>query len=152
MNLRRITGVLALGLSVSLAACGGEDATAEPRSEAAPTAAPEVTETAAAAVPATGNVVNVKMVTDDKGNYFEPADFTVNQGDVIRFELVSGVHNASFPAADNAGATRLPEATPYLQIAGQTHDVPVNMAPGSYKYVCDPHAALGMVGTVTVTP
>jgi plastocyanin len=89
-------------------------------------------------------------VTDDKGNYFEPAEVTAKPGGVLRFTLVSGVHNASFPAGKHAGKSGLPEATQYLQLAGQTADVTVPAAPGEYAFQCDPRAALGMVGKLTV--
>jgi len=131
----------ALGL-VALAACGDKPSGPEP---APPPGAQE-----AAAPAATGTVIEVKMVTDDKGNYFEPAEVTAKPGDVLRFTLVSGVHNASFPADKNAGRSGLPEATQYLQLAGQTADVTVPAAPGEYAFQCDPHAALGMVGKLTV--
>ena len=47
-------------------------------------------------------------------------------------------------------AQGLPATSPFLQLPGQTHDVPVELAPGEYAFQCDPHAALGMVGTLTV--
>lgn len=132
----------ALALTLALTACGGEDTTtpADRTSGGTPSAAPAPT----------GTVIEVKMVTDGAGNYFEPADLTVKPGDVVRFVLDSGVHNVSFPAAENAGARDLPEASPYLQLPGQTWDLVVDMAPGTYQYQCDPHALLGMVGTLTV--
>jgi plastocyanin len=85
-----------------------------------------------------------------RGELFEPADLTVRQGDVVRFVLRSGVHNASFPANKNPAGVKLPASTPYLQAPGQTADIVIDMPPGEYFYHCDPHAALGMVGTITV--
>ena len=98
----------------------------------------------------TGDVVEVKMVSGG-GERFEPAEVTVKRGDVIRFVLVAGVHNARFPAEKNPSGVKLPDATPYLQAPGQTHDVVIDLPAGDYTYHCDPHAALGMVGTVKVT-
>ena len=139
----RFLGILALGLALPLAACGGESASATPAADQAQAAAAE-------APAATGQVIEVKMVTDGAGNYFEPAQIDAKQGDVIRFTLVSGVHNVSFPADQNASAAGLPAASPFLQLPGQTHDVPVTLAAGEYKFQCDPHAVLGMVGTLKV--
>lgn len=140
-NINRVFALFGLGFGFVLGACGsGEAAASNGEQEAAVAAAPE----------ATGTVIEVKMITDDKGNYFEPANITAKQGDVLRFTLVSGVHNVSFPAASNAGAGALPEASPYLQLPGQTHDLAVTVAAGEYAFQCDPHAALGMVGTLTV--
>lgn len=140
MRIRTLLSLAAAGLS--LAGCTG--------GEAAQGDAPAADAPAAAEAAATGRVVEVKMVTDDKGNYFEPKDVTVKPGDVVRFVLASGVHNVSFPDDKNAGAAALPESSPYLQLPGQTHDLAVTLPPGTYSFHCDPHAALGMVGTLTV--
>lgn len=143
--IRKFYALAVLGLAVSLSACGSQEATAAPGDEAAAVGAAP----AAAAAP-TGNVVEVKMVTDGAGNYFEPKDVTVSRGDVVRFVLVSGVHNVSFPSSSNSGLQSLPAASPYLQLPGQTHDLAVEVPAGVYTFQCDPHAALGMVGTLTV--
>jgi plastocyanin len=142
-KINRMLAFLGLGVAFVLGACGSQEAAASGGDQAA-----ESVETAAPA--ATGTVIEVKMITDDKGNYFEPATITAKQGDVLRFTLVSGVHNVSFPAASNAGASGLPEMSPYLQLPGQTHDVAVTLSAGEYAFQCDPHAALGMTGTLTV--
>lgn len=133
----------ALALILGLAACG--DA---PKSEPAPADAPP----AAAAAPAapTGAVIVIKMITDDKGNYFEPREVEAKPGDVLRLTLVSGVHNLHFLAEKNPGAQGLPPATELLQLPGQTLDVPVPTKPGKYAFQCDPHAALGMTGELEV--
>ena len=96
-------------------------------------------------------VIEVKMITDGTSNRFEPADFEAGKGDVIRYTLESGVHNVHFLPDSNANAQGLSTAPgDYLQLPGQTWDVKVDWQPGSYFYQCDPHAALGMVGRVTV--
>ena len=136
-----------LGLGLVAAGCGSESAAAGSGSAAAPAEA-----TGAAQAPAvpTGNVVEVKMVTDGQANYFEPAELTVRPGDVVRFTLTSGLHNVSFPADKNAGAAGLPQASPFLQQPGQSHDVQIDLAPGTYHFQCDPHVMMGMVGKLTV--
>lgn len=144
MTTKKLFAALALTLTLSLGACGGDDTTTPSERGAGPA------ESAAPAPEPTGEVIEVKMVTDGAGNYFEPAEITAKPGDVVRFVLVSGVHNVSFPAGQNAGAAGLPEASPYLQLPGQTFDLVVGLAPGTYAFQCDPHAALGMVGTLTV--
>ena len=136
----RLLGVLALGLALPLAACGGESASATPAGDGAQ---------AAEAPAATGNVIEVKMVTDGAGNYFEPAQISAKKGDVIRFTLVSGVHNVSFLGDQSASAAGLPGPSAYLQLPGQTLDLPVT-ATGEYTFQCDPHAALGMIGKIKV--
>jgi plastocyanin len=128
----RIAAVL--GLAVVVAACG------------AGSAAQEASEPA---VEATGTVVEVKMMSVG-GEKFGPEELTVRRGDVVRFVLESGVHNVSFPADQNIAGVRLPAASPYLQLPGQTHDILIDLPAGEYTFHCDPHAVLGMVGTLTV--
>jgi plastocyanin len=103
----------------------------------------------APAVQPTGNVIPVKMISGS-GERFEPSAIEAAAGDVLRFVLEVGVHNVSFPAADNPSGVRLPDSSPYLQLPGQTWDLLVDLPPGTYTFVCDPHAAMGMVGTLTV--
>ncbi len=140
----------ALGAVILLGACGGktESGAGASTAAAAPAAAPA---TGAQLTPAAGGkVIEVEMITDSSGNYFKPKDFTAKQGDVIRYVLKLGVHNANFLPDSNAGKTGLPAAGPILQLPGQTYDVAVSFKPGSYYYQCDAHAALGMKGHVTV--
>lgn len=111
------------------------------------TAAPD--DVPAWSVPVTGRIIEVRMVTDERGNYFAPARITARPGDVLRLRLVSGVHNLSFFPA-GADSAILPSPTGLLQAEGQTMDVPVSLPPGQYRFQCDPHAQLGMVGTLTV--
>jgi plastocyanin len=141
-----LAGTLAL-----LAGCGGGG---EPAMEH-PSAAPPSGTTAPPGGPLTpapgGQVITVEMVTDDQGNNrFAPSDIKAHVGDVLRFTLVSGVHNVHFLADSNAAATGLPAASPMLQLPGQTFDVSVNFKEGRYYFQCDPHALLGMVGHVKV--
>ena len=130
-----------------LAACGGDKPEARDddhdRRPAASDAAP-------GAPAPTGKVIEIKAITDDQGNRFEPADIEADPGDVLRIVLVSGVHNISFPADSNPGNSGHPAPSDLLQLPGQTLDVPVTFAPGQYYFQCDPHAALGMVGKLEV--
>lgn len=98
-----------------------------------------------------GRVISIEMETDAQGNnIFEPATIEARTGDVIRYILVTGVHNANFLADSNPGKQGLPPAGPLLQLPGQTYDVKVSFDPGNYYFQCDPHALLGMKGRVTV--
>lgn len=142
---RVVLALLAGGIVVS--ACGRKDAAGGGDSSAAASQAPA---SGTAAAPATGKIVIVELNSDGVGNYFKPADFEVHRGDLIRFILKSGVHNVHFLADSNPGKSNLPAASDMLQLPDQTLDVPVNFAPGSYYFQCDPHAALGMKGHVKV--
>jgi plastocyanin len=130
-------------LIVSAAACGGGDKSA-PASGGEPAAA-------VSNVPATGVVHEILMTTDEKGSFFTPAEIAAKPGDVLRFKLAVGVHNVNFLADSNPGKTGLPAISPFLQLPGQTHDIPVTFGEGKFYFQCDPHAALGMKGHVTVT-
>ena len=132
--------------AVVLAGCGS-DAKAPLPVGTTPAAAPT---SQAPAVALTGRTINVDLITDEKGNYFKPSIFEVHRGDVIRFTLVSGVHNVHFLADSNPGKIGLPPVSEFLQLPGQTIDLTVTLAPGKYYFQCDPHALLGMIGWIEV--
>ena len=132
--------------AVTLGACGEKPADPAARSgDEAPAAAE-----AASPVAPTGTVIEIKAITDDKGNRFEPAEIEAKRGDVLRVVLVSGVHNLHFLPDSNPGKAGLPGPSDMLQLPGQTYDVPITFEPGEYYFQCDPHAALGMVGKLEV--
>ncbi|HEX6051144.1 MAG TPA: plastocyanin/azurin family copper-binding protein, partial [Gemmatimonadaceae bacterium] len=102
----RFLGFAVAASAIVLGACAGGG---ENQMDTTATAAPAATDTAASAAPAgatgaaapiTGTTHEVKMVGDDKGYRFEPADITVKQGDGIKFVMVSGgPHNVAFDPA-----------------------------------------------------
>ena len=155
MNPKQIlrAGALVLASTVLLGCPGDKGAGGSETASATP--APATTPAAGGLTQITPDagrqVITVKMITDGTSNRFEPADFEASKGDVIRYVLETGVHNVHFVADSNTNAQNL-STTPgdYLQLPGQTWDVKVDWQPGSYFYQCDPHAALGMVGRVTV--
>lgn len=146
--IRKIAVVPAVAM---IAACGGESgATAE---EASAPAQPVASESPAAepgVAPAPGGEVIEVRMTMVNGGRFEPSEVTANPGDVIRFVNVENVHNVSFPAAQNPGAANLPAPSPYMTAPGQTYELAVDFAPGTYAFQCDPHVPMGMTGTLTV--
>jgi len=154
-----------------LAACGGEKAapadsaaaTADTAAMAAPAATPDAGAATATAAPATGTTHDVKMIGDEKGYRFEPANLTVKAGDAVKFTMVSGgPHNVSFdeaaiPAAGKAQLTAnipnpaAPLSTQMLLNPNETVTISfANVAPGTYNYNCTPHLAMGMKGVITV--
>ena len=127
------------GLCIVVACGAGKDA---PPPTEQPIAPPQV---------AAGEVITVEMITDETGSHFKPKEFEAHPGDIIRFTLTVGVHNAHFVADSNAGVPNLPPTTELLQLPGQTVDVIVPNAPGKRLFFqCDPHALLGMIGHVKV--
>ena len=144
--LKRYLPVLAL----ALAACGGGGDADATHAVATPQAAAPSAATGDLSPAAGGRIITIDMITDEKGNYFLPAEIEAHQGDVLRFVLKSGVHNVNFLPDSNPGRSGLPTASQLLQLPGQTHDVAVSFAQGEYYFQCDPHAALGMVGKLEV--
>jgi plastocyanin len=139
---RSLFSVIAAG--VLLAGCGDSP------NSGAPPASDGQSAVAAAGPAPTGTVIEIRAITDEKGNYFEPSRITAKSGDVLRVVNVSGVHNLHFLADSNPSASGLPPASEMLGLPGQTVEVPVTMGAGQYYFQCDPHALLGMVGHLEV--
>ena len=112
----------------------------------------------------TGTTKTVNMVGDAKGYRFEPANFTVKQGDGVKFVVVSGgPHNVAFDPATipadvrpqldaNMGTDKMGELSSNMKMnAGESITVSfANIKPGTYPYHCTPHLALNMKGVITV--
>lgn len=138
--------------AVAIAACkqGEQPAAAGPTAATSPSGAAQ---TGTDLVPdAGGKIVVVSASTEPDGtNRFTPSEVSVKRGDVIRYTLKVGVHNVDFLPDSNPGRKGLPAApSDLLQLPGQTYDVKVSFAPGTYYFQCDPHALLGMHGHVIV--
>ncbi len=119
---------------------------------------------AVALAPITGTIKTVNMVGDAKGYRFEPANFTIKQGDGVKFVVVSGVpHNVAFDPATipadvrpqldaNMGTDKMGELSSNMKMnVGESITVSFgNIKPGQYPYHCTPHLALNMKGLITV--
>jgi plastocyanin len=169
MSIRDLNKLPLVALLALAAACGGGDEQAAPATESSTPAAsgtptvemPQgntVTPTAGAtATPdAGGQVHEVQMVTTQGGasGEFQPKTITVKKGDVVRWTMAaSGIpHNVSFSQGDNNPAGFTPPAdSPLYTNAGETYELKIDMAPGTYNYACVPHKMMGMTGTITVT-
>src|SRR5690348_15474130 len=92
----RFLGFAVVGSAIVLGACGGGEKAADTTATATPAATDSATTAAATpttpgtAAAITGTTHEVKMVGDDKGYRFEPADIKVKAGDGIKFIMVSG--------------------------------------------------------------
>ena len=163
----RFLGFAVVSSAIALGACGGGGEktadTAVSADTAATAAATTPAATAGAMAPITGTTHEVKMVGDDKGYRFEPADITVKAGDGIKFTMVSGgPHNVAFdPATIPADvkpqlSANMPNqlgelSSPMFMNAGESYTISfANVKPGQYPYNCTPHLAMGMKGTITV--
>jgi plastocyanin len=119
---------------------------------------------AVAPAPITGTIHEVKMIGDAKGYRFDPANFTVKQGDGAKFVVVSGgPHNVAFDPATippdvkaqldaNMGTDKMGELSTNLKMnPGESVTISFGkIKPGQYPYHCVPHLALGMKGVITV--
>lgn len=164
MKIHRLLLTAGLCAGAALTACaGGEKKTGDDTTASQPAggAGPAVGAADAGAAafsaspltPESGRkVVVVQLETDAQGNNkFTPNKFEVHQGDVIRYTLVSGVHNVHFLPDSNPNAKGLPaQPSDMLQLPGQTIDLKVTWGEGHYYFQCDPHALLGMMAHVEV--
>jgi plastocyanin len=156
-------------LSLSLlcaAACSGESRPSTDTTAAVPTPAPPGSTAVtggAGAKAATGKTWDVKMIGDGQTYQFEPASLTIKVGDAVRWTVISGTpHNVSFwsdsipsGAESQLGAnmenTMSPLTGPLLNAVSDTYTISfAGVPPGSYKYYCTPHLALGMKGSLTI--
>ena len=142
-TIRSGAAALTIILAAVLAACGDKPPAPAP-------AAPAATASGPITPCATCKVITVKMTTSEAGNFFEPSKFEAHEGDVLRFTLVTGVHNVHFLPDSNPGKKGLPPMSDMLQLPGQTKDILLNFGEGTFYFQCDPHAALGMTGRVKV--
>ena len=165
----RFYGLALLAGAAVLGACGGggENKGADTTAKAAPStnppaAAPAPTSTVPK-VAATGATHEIKMVGDDKGYRFEPADITIKAGDALKFVMVTGgPHNVAFdgetmPADAKAQLDanmdqKLGELqSPMLMNPNEAYVVSFGgVKPGKYTFHCTPHLAMNMKGSVTV--
>ena len=158
----RFNGLVLAVASVALSACGGGEKAADTTAAAPPAGgAPAAAAPASAQAPATGKWHDVQMVGDEKGYKFEPAALTVKVGDGVRWTMVSGApHNVQFEnvAADAKSQlmanmpNQLTElGSPILLNANEKYEMTFNgVKPGKYDYICTPHMANNMKGSITV--
>lgn len=143
-------GAIALSAAL-LVGCGEKKPAAKESTAAAAPSAPAGVPSGPLTPAAGGQVITVELYSDANGNYFKPSEIHAKKGDVVRYTLKVGVHNVHFLPDSNPGKSGYPPApSDMLQLPGQTYDVAVNFAPGTYYFQCDPHAALGMRGHLIV--
>lgn len=175
----RFYGIALLAGTALLSACGGEkaatdtaaanaaaaSATTPPIAPAATTPAADVPAAvgAVAAAPATGTTHDVKMLGDQTGYKFEPANLTIKKGDAVKFIMVSGgPHNVAFQGVTDAAAKSQLDAnmsgakmgelsSPMVMAPNEAYVVSfANVPAGAYAFTCTPHAAMNMKGVITV--
>jgi len=164
----RFIGKALVASAVVLGACGGgekkEEAPAAAAPAAATAAAPAAAATAGGAAPVTGATIEVKMIGDEKGYRFEPAEVKAKTGDAIKFTFISGgPHNVAFDAAAipadvkaqldaNFGTNKMAELSSNMMMnAGESVTISLGgIKAGAYEFHCTPHLAMNMKGKLTV--
>jgi len=165
----RLQALALLASAAIVGACGGGGEAKKDTTAAAPTpstpapANPAPAAGAVAKVPATGQTVTIKMIGDDKGYRFDPANVTIKPGDAVKFVMVSGgPHNVAFdPATVPADSKAQLDAnmdqklselsSPNLMNPNEEYLISFGgVKPGKYDFHCTPHLAMGMKGTITV--
>jgi plastocyanin/DNA/RNA endonuclease YhcR with UshA esterase domain len=92
--------------------------------------------------------VEPDVIVEVSSNIFTPRDITIDVGQTVRWVNNGGNHNingtqTTYPNNPESFGNGAPSG------AAWTYDFTFNTA-GFYNYQCDPHASLGMEGTVTV--
>lgn len=160
-------GLALVASAFVFAACGGSSDSA-PAAEATPAPAADAAATPAGGAvtiaPITGTTHEIKMVGDDKGFRFEPANLTIKAGDGVKFTFVSmGPHNVAFDGSTlaaavkaqldaNFGSAKMAELSSNMfMTAGESITISFGAIPaGDYSFNCTPHLAMGMKGIITV--
>lgn len=102
---------------------------------------------------ATPDTAVIKVLGTAEDARFEPAELQIQAGNIIRFEVIEGLHTVTAYHPDNRRPLRIPaDAEPFdsgpLQ-AGSTWYLQLNKE-GTYNYFCLPHERFGHVGRITV--
>ncbi len=95
-------------------------------------------------VPSAGAQQAQTATVNMRDNYFDQANITVPAGTTVTW-VQSGNNSHTTTSYDGLWDSGLLPAG-----SGQTFSFTFN-TPGTYRYFCRPHEAVGMVGTVTVT-
>jgi plastocyanin len=149
--------------AANAAATSTSTSTATTATTATPAPTPGAAAGAVAPAPATGKTVEVKMIGDATGYRFDPANVTIKSGDAIKWVMVSGgPHNVTFQnVTDPTVAAQLdanmpgqkmgPLSGPMVMQPNEAYTASfAKIPPGKYDYICTPHTAMNMKGTVTV--
>ena len=101
---------------------------------------------------------NSHTVIVGPGNYYTPADLTISSGDVVNWVSEGGYHDVNFNINSITNETfgnpfEIANASLPAQSTGEMGSITFD-EPGTYNYDCSvgSHAAMGMVGSITVIP
>ena len=93
-------------------------------------------------------ILSETVTVTNSGNIFTPDEITVNQGDTVIFSLGT-MHNAVEVSQTTWNANGNTSNGGFS--VGYSGGEVIMNTPGTFYYVCIPHATLGMKGIITVT-
>lgn len=97
------------------------------------------------------DTVTVKVLGTHADSRFEPEQIHVNVGDIVRFEVVEGMHTVTAYHPDNRRELSIPEGASSFDsgalTAGDIWHLEITHE-GEYNYFCMPHERLGHVGKI----
>lgn len=102
------------------------------------------------------HTVVIKLVQRDGAMpfAFDPAIVHVQEGDTVEFENAADVmHNVRFVHTAPGAKLGAAAVAPYLTKVGDEWKIVIDgrFTDGTYAFVCDPHAMIGMKGTLVVS-
>lgn len=99
------------------------------------------------------DTLTVRVLGTAEDARFEPQVIQAQPGDIIRFEVVEGLHTVTAYHPENRRPLRIPgNADPFdsgMITAGQTWDLKLEIT-GVYDYFCLPHERMGHAGRILV--
>ncbi|MEX2154787.1 MAG: plastocyanin/azurin family copper-binding protein [Gemmatimonadaceae bacterium] len=158
----RFNGLVIVAAMAALSACGGGDRASTDTSAAAPAGgATPGPATGAAQAAVTGAWHEVSMLGDEKGYRYQPTALTIKQGDGVRWVMVSGPpHNVVFENVPDGARAQLSAnmpnqltelSSPMMLNPDEKYEMSFSgVKPGKYDYICQPHLANNMRGSITV--
>jgi plastocyanin len=145
---RKTTTMLATGLVAAMAVTAGCGSTSSNNDAANPTTETKATTAAAKAVTKAASQT-IAVASPASGQLqFEPKALTAKAG-VVKFVYDNKAqvpHN--FVVLDQSGAPFEPTMPVF---AAGTKSVTIELKAGTYKFICQPHEAAGMVGELKVS-
>lgn len=111
---------------------------------------------AQSAPPAAPHTITITLVERPgmpKPYGFDPATFTAQRGDTLRFvQGASVLHNVHFKSQPKGAKLGSAAMSQYLTTKGQAYVLVVDsrFTDGTYEIVCDPHETIGMHAVLTV--
>jgi plastocyanin len=129
---------LAAALAFLAAACSKSST-----NSATLTQPPATTQPPTTTQPTASSSANAVTVQQGAGGFvFAPAKFSVKKGEAITVTNVGSAAHTFTITGTGIDVVNSP---------GQSQSVTINLAPGTYQFICRFHVSFGMKGTVTVT-